>query len=221
MNLNFPLRKILPAILLASLLSASVRAAESRMATVDLQKVFKGYWKTAQAEAALKDRTADMEKEYKGMLDALKKGGEEYESLQKDVENPALSADERDKRQSAADEKLKALRNQQREAEQYKAQATATLQEQTRRMRDNILGEIRTALNAKAKTAGYSMVFDVSGESASGAPMVLYTDTDNVSDLTNTLLGQLNAAAPAGSHKTTGSAPSNSMPPALVAPAAK
>ena len=36
--------------------------AQNRMATVDLRKVFDGYWKKKQAEVALKERQTDMEK---------------------------------------------------------------------------------------------------------------------------------------------------------------
>ena len=53
------LRKIIPGLLLMSLLSSSV-CAQGRLATVDLRKVFEGYWKTKKADAQLKERGADV-----------------------------------------------------------------------------------------------------------------------------------------------------------------
>ena len=47
------LRKLLPALLLISLLGSSA-SAQTRIGTVDLRKIFDSYWKTKQADAALK-----------------------------------------------------------------------------------------------------------------------------------------------------------------------
>src|SRR2546423_10178644 len=55
---------------------------QGRIATVDLRKVFDNYWKTKQADASLKDRAADMEKEFKSMTGDFDKGKEEYRKLQ-------------------------------------------------------------------------------------------------------------------------------------------
>ena len=59
-------------LLLVSLLSGSAWA-QGRIATVELRKVFDNYWKTKQADVALKDRAADFEKDHKTMVDDWKK----------------------------------------------------------------------------------------------------------------------------------------------------
>ena len=82
------LRKIVPVLLLMSLLSATAWG-QGRIATVDLRKVFDNYWKTKQADAALKDRGADIQKEHQNMLDDWKKGKEEYQTLLTEANLPA------------------------------------------------------------------------------------------------------------------------------------
>ena len=56
------LRTILPAVLLLTFLSGSA-LAQSKIATVDLQKLFDNYWKTKQAQAAIQDRVAQLAKD--------------------------------------------------------------------------------------------------------------------------------------------------------------
>ena len=192
-NMNF-VRKAILALVLAPMLCTAV-CAQSKTATIDLRKVFDNYWKTKQADAALKDRAADMEKEHKNMLDDWKKAKDDYQALLADANNQALSSDERDRRKKSAEDKLKFIKDTEDSIGQYERQARSTLDEQKRRMRDNILGEIRNVLNAIAKSDGYSMVIDIAAESSNGTPIVLYND--NSGDLTDKVLSQLNAGAPA------------------------
>ena len=187
------LRKIIPALLFLSLLTSSTWA-QGRIATVDLRKVFDTYWKTKQASASLKDRAADMEKEHKNMLDDWKKAKEDYQGLLAGANDQAVSSDERDKRKKSAEEKLKYIKETEDTILAYEKQARTTLDEQQRRMRENILGEIRTVLNSKAKIAGFTLVVDTAAESVHNTPIVLFSANDN--DLTDAVLTQLNASSP-------------------------
>jgi outer membrane protein len=176
-----------------TVLSGSVWA-QGRVATVDLRKVFDGYWKTKKADAALKDRAADMEKEHKGMLDDWKKAKEEYQTLLTDANNQALSPEERDKRKKSAEDKLKQIKDTEETIQQYERQARVTLDEQKKRMRDSLVDEIRKALTGMVKSAGYSIVLDTAAESPNGTPVVIFSNGEN--DVTDTLLHQLNATSP-------------------------
>src|SRR6266446_4113630 len=145
-------RKLIPALLLAGLCN-STAWAQGHIATIDLRKVFDNYWKTKQADSALKDRAADMEKEHKNMLDDWKKAKEDYQNLLTSANDLAVSTDERERRKKAAEDKLKYIKDTEDTITQYERQARATLDAQRKRMRDKILGEIRELLGAKAKSA--------------------------------------------------------------------
>src|SRR6266705_3080874 len=95
------LRKLILGLLLMSLLSGSAWA-QGKIATIDLRKVFDNYWKKKQAEASLKERQTDMEKEDRNMVDDYKKVKEEYQTLLASANDQAISTDERDKRKTAA-----------------------------------------------------------------------------------------------------------------------
>ena len=193
------LRKIVPVLLLVSLMSLPAWG-QGRLATIDMRKVFDNYWKTKQADAALKDRAADIEKEHKSMLDDWKKAKEDYQALLTEANNQTLSLEERDKRKKTAEDKFKQIKDSEDAIQQYERQARTTLDEQKKRMRDSILEEIRTTINGKAKSAGYALVFDTVGESINNTPVVLYSNNEN--DITETVLSQLNAGAPAETPKT-------------------
>lgn len=193
------LRKIVPSLLLVCLMSAPAWG-QGRIGTVDLRKLFDNYWKTKQADAALKDRAADIEKEHKSMLDDWKKAKDDYQALITEANNQTLSLEERDKRKKAAEDKFKDIKSSEDAINQYERQARTTLDEQKKRMRDSILEEIRTTVNGKAKAAGYALVFDTVAESANNTPIVLYSNNEN--DITEAVLSQLNAGAPADAPKT-------------------
>jgi len=199
--------KLGPGLLLFSLLSGSAYA-QGHIATVDLRKVFDNYWKTKQADAALKDRAAEIEKDHKTMLDDWKKAKDEYQTLLGDANNQTLSFEEREKRKKSAEDKLKQIKDSEEAITQYERQARTTVDEQRKRMRDSIIEEIRAAVNSKAKSAGYALVIDSGAESGNGnpaggipgTPVFLYASSEN--DITDAVLSQLNAGAPAETPKT-------------------
>lgn len=187
------LRKLIAAALLLVMLNG-MAWAQTRVATVDLRKLFDGYWKTKQADAALKDRAADLDKEYKGLRDDHKKLTEEYQKTLADANDQAVSSEERDKRKKAAEAKLKDIKEAEETLGQFERQARTTLDEQRRRMRDGVLGEIRKAIDAKAKAGSYSLVVDTAAETPNATPVFVFSSIEN--DLTQTVLEQLNATAP-------------------------
>ncbi|HEX3857269.1 MAG TPA: OmpH family outer membrane protein [Verrucomicrobiae bacterium] len=187
------LRTVFPALLLMTFLSGSA-LAQTKIATVDLKKLFDNYYKTKLAQASIQERAAQLDKDDKGMKDDLKKGSDEYQQLLQQANDQALSAEERDRRKQSADDKLKQLQTDKATIDQYERQAQTTLGEQRQRMRENILTEIKAAVNTKAKAGGYSLVFDTAAETVNGTMTIVYTSGDN--DLTDDILSQLNAGAP-------------------------
>lgn len=185
----------------ATLMVASASAhAQVKMGIVDLRKVFDGYYKTREADTKIKGEASELEKTAKGMLDDYRKSNEEYKSLVEAAGDSAISTDEKQKRRKAAEDKLLEIRNLEQQVQQYQRQSEATLLEKRKRMRDQILREIRETVVSKSKAAGYTFVMDVAADSVNQTPIVLYTNGEN--DLTEELLRQLNANAPAGSLPT-------------------
>lgn len=179
--------------------------AQTKIATVDLKKLFDNYYKTKLAQANIQERAAQLDKDDKSMKDDLKKGGEDYQKLVQQANDQALSADERDRRKQSADDKMKQLQSSKAAIEQFERQAQTTLGEQRQRMRDNILVEIKAAVASKAKAGANTLVLDTAAETVNGTMAIVYSTGDN--DLTDAVLAQLNAGAPIDVTKPVGSLP--------------
>jgi len=168
--------------------------AQTKIGTVYLHKLFDGYWKTKQAQTALNERKTQLDMDDKSMRDDLKKGSDEYQKLVEQANDQAISADQRDKRKQAAADKLKQLQDSKATIDQFERQAQVTLSEQSQRMRENILVEIKAAVAAKAKAAGCFLVIDAAAETPNATTAVVYSSGEN--DLTDIVLKQLNAGSP-------------------------
>lgn len=186
---------MLVGLLLAGLMTGA-GFAQGRVATIDLNKAFTNYWKKKEAEANLKEQQADMDKELKKILDDGKRAYDTYQKNLSDSNDQAVSTEERDKRRKLAEDKYKEANDLKESADQYRRQAVTRLQEQSKRVRETIVGEIKNVVVAKARAAGYTLVLDIAAESANMTPIVLYSNGE--ADITDAVLDQLNAAAPSG-----------------------
>ncbi|HEX7653491.1 MAG TPA: OmpH family outer membrane protein [Verrucomicrobiae bacterium] len=177
---------IVAAAVLVVALSAS---AQTKIASVDMKKLFNGYYKTKMAQAALDKEKTDLRKELQDMADSLKKAQADYKQTLDQANDQAISADERDKRKVAAQEKAKDVSSRQVAIEQYQRQAETQLQDKSQRMVGNLVKEIQEVVSNKAKAAGYDLV--VNG----GNPDSFVYVGANV-DITASVLTQLNAGQP-------------------------
>jgi outer membrane protein len=194
------LRTIFPAVLLLTLLNSSA-LAQTKVATVDLNQIFHDYYKTKLAQAAILDRSSQLGKDDNSMKDDLKKASDEYQQLLAQANDQAISADERDRLKQTAAEKLKQLEDRRTAIDQYERQAQATLNEQRQHMSDKIRADIQAAVNARAKTGGYTIVLNTASEGISlgaadvSVPSPVIYSIGEI-DLTADVIKQLNAGAP-------------------------
>src|ERR1700744_1394241 len=96
---------IVAAALMAVAFSAS--AQNTKFATVNIKKLFDGYYKTRMALSAMEKERSDATKEIKDMAQGLDKARTEYKQLLDQANDQAISADERDRRKQSATEKAK------------------------------------------------------------------------------------------------------------------
>jgi outer membrane protein len=187
-------------LVLAALLGSPARA-QTRIATVDMPKLFDDYYKTKQAKAVLDVLKTDKEKEHANMVDEWKKQKADYQTTLASANDQAVSADEREKRKKLAEDKLTQVKRSESELDRYEREARSTYQDQSDRVKAKVIEEIRSVIEAKARSAGYTLVLDVAALGANGIPVVLYHNNSD-SDLTQAILDQLNAAAPLEAAKT-------------------
>lgn len=168
--------------------------AQLKIGTVDMQKVFEGFYKKKQADAMLQEKGADADKVIRGWEEDYKKANEEYRKLVEGANDQAVSADERDKRKKAAETKLVDIREIEKSYNQFKREEGARIDEMKRRWQERIIQEIRDVISRKAKAGNFTMILDIGNRL--DLPYVLYTNGQN--DMTDEVLSELNATAPPG-----------------------
>lgn len=201
------MKKLTLAFLTAALLAATAISAEaqSKVASVDMKKLFNGSWRFKQSSTILEDRKMSHRKELKSMSDELDKVSKEYKQLLEQANDPLISADEREKRKTAASTKSKDVNNAKVALEQYQRTAESNLVELEQRLSTNLIADIQKKVSAKAKAGGYSAVINTAA-----TEVVVYADP--AGDLTEAVLKDLNADAPADWLKTTGALPPSLKP---------
>jgi len=189
--------------LMLALPIAALAQGTSKIGTVDMQKAFKEYNKTKEAEAKINDAKNAAKKEYDDRAEAYKKALDEINNLNKQLESPALSADKKTGMAKDRDDKIANIKNMEREISDFRQTRERQLQEQLMRMREGLVKEITDVVMEKVKAKSLDFVLDKSGVSINGVPVVLYAP-DSV-DFTSEIIDTLNkpGRATASTKKTT------------------
>ena len=209
------MKKLVSAALVTFLVIPVAAFAQGTMkvGTVDMNRAFKEYSKTKDAEAKINEAKNAAKKEYDERAESYKKALDEINKLNQQLDAPALSADAKTAKAKERDEKIATIKNMEREINEFRQTRERQLQEQALRMREGIVKEITEIVMTKVKTDNMDLVFDKSGMSLNGVPLVMYS-RDN-SDFTNEVITVLNKP---GRVPTT--APAAATSPAAPAPAA-
>ena len=176
---------------------AALAQGTMKIGTVDMQRAFKEYNKTKEAEVKINDAKNSAKKEYDDRAESYKKALDEINNLNKQLESPALSADKKTQTAKERDDKIANIKNMEREISDFRQTRERQLQEQLMRVREGIVKEITDVVMEKVKASHFDLVLDKSGMSINGVPFLLYAP-DNV-DFTNDIIAVLNKPGRAAS----------------------
>ena len=176
---------------------AALAQGTMKIGTVDMQRAFKEYNKTKEAEVKINDAKNSAKKEYDDRAESYKKALDEINNLNKQLESPALSADKKTQTAKERDDKIANIKNMEREINDFRQTRERQLQEQLMRVREGIVKEITDVVMEKVKANHFDLVLDKSGMSINGVPFLLYAP-DNV-DFTNDIIAVLNKPGRAAS----------------------
>ena len=195
------MKKFLSTILLSALAFPIAAFAQGalKIGTVDMQRAFKEYNKTKDARSAAK-------KEYDDRAEAYKKALDEINSLNKQLDAPALTAEAKTQKAKERDDKIANIKKMEREINDFSQTRERQLQEQLMRMREGIVKEITEVVVEKVKTNNMDFVFDKSGVSLNGVPILMYAPP-NV-DFTNDIIAVLNKPGRSTAGSKTAASPS-------------
>ncbi len=192
------IRRLFTAAIAASLITmAAGQGAKLNIATVDMQELFKQYYRTNEAQKQINVERARIQKDNNERLARIRELQESIEQLTKQLNDSSINDSKKQtiyKDMQTKNQEGIALDRERREFQQRRNQA---LNEKMVQRMKGILEEIRKLVEEKAKLENFDYVFDKSGLSTSQVPVLLYTK--DATDLTSTLLKDLNKDAPPGS----------------------
>lgn len=151
-------------------------AGELKVATVDADRLLKGYHKTDLMDAHLEDQARDFSAEGEKMLAQHRRMKKEFESLRADARNSALSEEARDKRLQLAEDKLLDVMEYESRIRETALSRRQQLDDERKQMRLKLTDEIRDAIREFARKAGYTLILDSSPGAGGGFPPALYAD---------------------------------------------
>lgn len=170
------------------------RAGDQRkIATVDMQTLFKEYHRTNEAQKQINVERAKIQKENNDRLSRIRELEKTLQMLRGKLENPAIS--DKKKKDLFKDFETKTEEGValDRERREFLQRRNANLNEKMLERMRGILEEIRKLVETRGKAKGYNLLLDNSGLSTSQVPFLLYSD---LPDLTVELLSELNKDAP-------------------------
>ena len=185
------MKRILAALVLAlTLTAAGARAAELKIAVIDMQKTFREYEKTKTIEIKL-NQQMEVFKEYSNQLNQQYQNlRKQYESARDDSQNIAFSSAERESKRLKAQQLYESLKLKEQELTSYRDSRKAQLNEMHEKLRGELLDEIKQVVHNKAVLEGYTIVLDKSGISLSDVSLVIYYQPNL--DITESVVQDLN-----------------------------
>lgn len=178
-------------LILVFLLSVSVLYGQTKVATIDLQKVIQAYYKTKDADAKLAEAQKSYQDELNARMDSYKKAVDSVNLANQDVTN-AKRPEDRTRLTQVRDTKLTFARTLEREITDFRGAREKELQNQRTLMRGNLVDDIRAIVDEQTRSEGYQMILDSSGQGGNtGSPVVFFAQ--GVMDISDVVIEKLNA----------------------------
>src|SRR3954462_11201541 len=150
-------------------------AQSAKIGTVDMNRAFKEYNKTKDAEAKINEAKNAAKKEYDDRAENYKKALDEINKLNQQLEAPALSADAKTAKAKERDEKIANIKNMEREINDFRQTREQQLQQQMLRLREMVVKEITDVVIELGKARNLDLVFDKSGASLNRFSSILFS----------------------------------------------
>ena len=167
---------------------------QPKAAIVNIQKLFKNYYKAEKTQGEINLERARIQKEHNDLGGRVRSMDEGLRQLETRLQKTNLEEEAR-----ASLEREKGLRQGERESLDRERRTTARARhgELNRKMvlrMENLLEEIREIVIEHAERTGYDLVFDVEGLNSAQVPVLLFAK--EATDITPMILKELNKNAP-------------------------
>ena len=193
-----------------------------KILVVDMAKLYDSHYKTEEQNNKLRGDEQKAQEE----LDRLNKEGnvlvEKYKELAEQANNPAVTAEAKNKAAADAQRMMEDIRRKQTEVQSFQQNTRNSLQQRIKNFRDLMIEEISKIAVDVAKGKGATLLIDKSGPTLIGVSNVIYSDASY--DITEDVLKAINKDRPASAAAPAAAAPaadSGSDSPKITLPGVK
>lgn len=175
------------------MVAGDVRAqvsARGTVAFVDFEQVFTNYFKTKLSNDQLQEMSDTINREQAKMLlqfDLLQK---EFKELREKALSEDLIESDRAEYRQELDQRLVEIRRQEEKIKYFNDTQQKRWEEQNKRIRGELVDELRRKIGAFGKARGYVAVLDGNQKNDKGVPSALYFDPGN--DVTQDVITYVN-----------------------------
>ena len=168
------MRKFFSVLFLVGLLGVGSATAANKIVFIDMQEIFKQFYKTQLAHDQIRQQAADIKLEQATMEEEIKDLKDEVEILRMDSRDETLSEEVRAGKLDQLEEKLVELQQKEQDMREFGKLREQQLDQQNKRMTLKLFDEINEVINDYAKEQSFDAVIDRSTKGRSGVLMVAY-----------------------------------------------
>jgi len=179
----------------AFIAAGSANAQQLKIATVDIQSLFKDYHRTDTEQKVIAEEFARINKENTERQKTIREIEEQLQKLKKKIEDPTLSDNVRREKLEERNTKINEGKAMEQERRDFISRRSRALEIKKQGSIQGIMQEIRDLVVEHSKNEDFDYVLDKSGATANGVPFLLYTKDST--DITAEILTVLNKDAPA------------------------
>ena len=190
-----------PSLMVALLLVAGSAQAADEIVFIDLQEVFKRFYKTQLAQDQIREQADDIKVERDEMAAEVESLKKEIETLRSDARDETLSEESRAAKRDQLEEKLVELQRKELEIMDFEQLRKEQIDAQNQRMTKKLFDEIQEAVVNYAKMRNYAAVIDRASQSRIGTDTILYASVKF--DITAQVLEVLNEGYTTGNPDST------------------
>ena len=162
----------------------------ARIAVVDLERVFKEYYKSKIAEEMIR-KQADAYRKYLIRLnEEMRRLSEAARTARSNALNIALSPAEKARAEQELQNRNNAVKEKEAEIKLFVNERSADMRRLENSKRAEIMKEIRAQISKQAAAGGFHFVFDSAGRTMNDQPAILYFPEK--CDITSAVIRELN-----------------------------
>ncbi|MGA1193530.1 MAG: OmpH family outer membrane protein [Kiritimatiellia bacterium] len=169
---------------------AAAQPRRGMIAVADFDEVYTNYFKTRLASDQLAEMSDGINREKTRMQVLFLEHEKKFRDLRDRAMEEEISEAERTDVRTEADENMVEMRRLEQRIKEYNQSQQKLLDEQTRRIRGNLIEEIRERIRKYAIDNGILIIIDRSQVDDTGVPAILFRD-DNV-DITAEIINEIN-----------------------------